>query len=182
MTDGPRRVATPVLLTLGYQQRSIDEFVEILQEANVHVLIDVRETAWSHKPGFSKGSLSRTLASAGIEYVHAREVGNPKGLRALAPSHAECLEWYAHYLDEFCELLESFDDLVARLHRAGKRVCLTCYERHPADCHRSILAERWRTRRGGVLEHLAPDGCPRILPVTSGATTPAGFAWDTTAR
>src|SRR5450756_497309 len=46
-----------VLFTLGYQQRTITEFVALAREACVDVIIDVRETAWSHKPGFSKAAL-----------------------------------------------------------------------------------------------------------------------------
>src|SRR5205823_6116594 len=69
------------LYTLGYQQRSIDEFVEILDESGIDVLVDVRETAWSHKPGFSKSGFASALAARGIEYVHAEFAGNPKWLR-----------------------------------------------------------------------------------------------------
>ncbi len=47
-------LTAPTLFTLGYQQRSLDEFVALLLEASIDVLVDVRETAWSHKPGFSK--------------------------------------------------------------------------------------------------------------------------------
>jgi uncharacterized protein (DUF488 family) len=108
----------PVLYTLGYQQRSVDEFTEILRDSNVDVLIDVRETAWSHKPGLTKGSLQGALAANGIEYVHADFAGNPKWLRANADSHRECLDWYAWYLPFLA---------------AGKGVCLTCFERHADD-------------------------------------------------
>jgi uncharacterized protein (DUF488 family) len=85
---------TTTLYTLGYQQRSIDEFVEILDESAINVLVDVRETAWSHKPGFSKSGFATALAARGIEYVHADFAGNPKWLRSNANSHGECLEWY----------------------------------------------------------------------------------------
>jgi uncharacterized protein (DUF488 family) len=60
----------------------------------VDVLVDVRETAWSHKPGFSKRGLEGALRVHGIAYVHARFAGNPKGLRVGAASHEECLRLY----------------------------------------------------------------------------------------
>ena len=59
------------LFTLGYEQRTIEEFVRMLEDAGVGVLVDVRETPWSHKPGFSKRGLAEHLEAAGIEYVHA---------------------------------------------------------------------------------------------------------------
>jgi uncharacterized protein (DUF488 family) len=152
------------LFTLGYQQRSIDEFVDLLCDADVNVLVDVRETAWSHKPGFSKGALSSALAAAGIDYIHADFAGNPKWLRSNADTHRQCLEWYGWYLGEFGEIVTTFDDLVAGLHAEGKRVCLTCFERHADDCHRAILTDRWqRAGKSRTVTHLANEGCERLV-------------------
>ena len=155
-------VMPTTLFTLGYQQRSIDEFVAILGEHEIDVLIDVRETAWSHKPGFSKSAFAAALAGAGVEYVHADFAGNPKWLRSNADSHGECLELYDRYLDDFAEIVRAFDRLVAELHAAGKRVCITCFERHADDCHRAILAHRWKAKRGRQVRHLAVEGCRRL--------------------
>ena len=152
---------TYILHTLGYERRSIDEFVGLLVEANIDVLVDVRETAWSHKPGFSKGALEQRLRKVDVEYIHASFAGNPRWLRREAPAHADCLAWYDWYLDEFHEIVESFDDLIRELAELGLRACLTCFERHADDCHRGILASRWQARRCGVAKHLATDGLPR---------------------
>ncbi|MHB1329333.1 MAG: DUF488 family protein [Gemmatimonadales bacterium] len=47
-------VPSTSLCTIGYEKRSLDEFSELLRSSGVEVVLDVRETAWSHKPGFSK--------------------------------------------------------------------------------------------------------------------------------
>jgi uncharacterized protein (DUF488 family) len=152
-----------IIYTLGYQQRTIDEFVAIVRGSGVEVLVDVRETAWSHKPGFSKAAFARALSEAGIDYVHAAFAGNPKWLRENAGSHHECLSWYDWYLTEFEEVVEAFEQLVAEIAQQGRRAALTCYERHAADCHRSILAERWvRRAPSRRVEHLAVEGCLRL--------------------
>lgn len=150
------------LYTLGYQQRSIDEFVAILADNGIDVLVDVRETAWSHKPGFSKSAFAAALAARGIEYVHARFAGNPKWLRSTAESHDEVLERYGWYVDEFDEVVAEFDQLIATLHTSRKRVCITCFERHADDCHRAILADRWKSRRERQVMHLATVVCARM--------------------
>ncbi|HVX39628.1 MAG TPA: DUF488 domain-containing protein [Gemmatimonadaceae bacterium] len=150
------------LYTLGYQQRSIDEFIELLQESRIDVLVDVRETPWSHKPGFSKGPLVAALRNANIDYIHAKFAGNPKRLRATAPTHAKCLEWYANHIDAEVGIVDAFETLMEDLLDAGKRVCITCFERHADDCHRSILADRWRRRGRRRVEHLAVNGCERL--------------------
>jgi len=154
---------TPTLFTLGYQQRSLDEFISILTERGVDVLIDVRETAWSHKPGFSKRALQDALEAHGVEYVHAAFAGNPKWLRANADSHRECLEWYAWYLGEFNEIVGAFEELVGTYLRDGRRVCLTCFERHAGDCHRGILAAEWQERGRRAVRHLATEGSERLV-------------------
>lgn len=151
------------LFTLGYQQRTLDEFVTILVQSRIDILIDVRETAWSHKPGFSKSALQRSLAVRGIGYIHADFAGNPKWLRSNAGSHRECLDWYAWYLGEFEEIVPAFELLLAEQLQRGKRVCVTCFERHADDCHRAILAAKWQARGVRNVKHLATDGCERLL-------------------
>lgn len=157
------RPTTASLFTLGYEKRTLREFIDILTEAEIEILVDVRETAWSHKPGFSKGIFQSALGQAGIEYIHASFAGNPKWLRSNAESHAECLEWYSWYLGQFGEIVDAFDALIRPSLRAGKRVCLTCFERHADDCHRAILAAKWQERARATVDHLATDGCRRLV-------------------
>jgi uncharacterized protein (DUF488 family) len=151
------------LYTLGYEKRTITEFVLLLVEAGIDVLIDVRETAWSHKPGFSKAAFRQRLAEKGIDYIHARFAGNPKALRSMAGSHEECLALYEDHITRDEAILGEFEKLVAALSAEGKRICLTCFERHPGDCHRGIIAARWSERGRRAVHHLAPTGCPRLV-------------------
>jgi uncharacterized protein (DUF488 family) len=151
------------LFTLGYQQRTLEEFIAILLSSRIDVLVDVRETPWSHKPGFSKNVLQAALLARGIRYTHADFAGNPKWLRDNADSHRECLDWYAWYLGEFEEIVPAFEQLLAEQFREGKRVCVACFERHADDCHRAILAKEWQARGSRQVRHLATDGCKRLL-------------------
>jgi uncharacterized protein (DUF488 family) len=153
---------TCILFTLGYEKRSLAEFIGLLKTAEIDVLIDVRETAWSHKRGFSRSTLSKGLARAGIQYVHASFAGNPKWLRANAASHSDCLDLYSWYLDEFEEVMDAFTALLNAYGKGGRRVCITCFERHPEDCHRSILAARWQASGSRIVKHLATQGAPRL--------------------
>jgi len=162
------------LFTIGYEQRSLDEFVELLLEAKIDVLIDVRETAWSYKRGFSKSPLTTALTAVGIEYIHASFAGNPKPFRAVASSHAECLSLFAGYLDESADILGAFELLIQSVHAEGRRACLTCYERHPGDCHRGILAERWAAHQRRRVVHLAPEGTPRRVTEVDAARLASG--------
>jgi uncharacterized protein (DUF488 family) len=143
------------LFTLGYEKRDLDEFIGILQAASIDALVDVRETPWSHKPGFSKTPLSSAVGNAGMQYVHAKFAGNPKRLRTQANSHNEALALYRDFLAQHTKLMDDFDTLVGELQTRGKRVCVMCFERNPDECHRSVLADLWRQRGGRTVEHLA---------------------------
>jgi len=129
------------LYTIGYEKRSLAEYIAILKQHKIDTVVDVRDVAWSHKPGFSEKPLEQGLKRAGIEYVRAGFAGNPKWLRTVADDLAEMLALYRWYLTEFDEVIPAFRALVEEEFEAGKRVCLTCFERNPAECHRSILLE-----------------------------------------
>lgn len=154
---------TPTLFTIGYEKRTLDQYVAILSAAGIRVVVDVRETAWSHKPGFSKSSFAAGLAKAGIEYVHASFAGNPKALRRTAGSHAECLERFRAYLTETPELIDRLEGVLRQYRSAGKPIALTCFERHPGDCHRAILADHWAEKGRRRVVHLEPEGCRRLV-------------------
>jgi hypothetical protein len=159
----PKKKTTPQVFTLGYEQRNIKEFVDLLTEFSVDVLIDVRETAWSHKPGFSKSALAKAVSRAGIEYTHINWIGNPKWIRSIADSHEECLGLYRKYLKGQRGLITGFLEFIADIVDQGRSVCLVCYERHPDDCHRGILAELLEKHGTADVEHIAPEGRPRMV-------------------
>lgn len=145
--------APAILRTIGYQGRSLEEFVGLLRAEGIGVLMDVRDVPWSHLRGFSKKPLKEGVEAAGIAYVPAAFAGNPKRLRAAAASNEEALGLYGEHLDAHPEVLAQLDALLAEL--LPRQVCLLCFERDPADCHRAILAERWaRAGEGRSVRHL----------------------------
>lgn len=142
------------LYTIGYQQRTVSEFVEALRSAGVTVVVDVRENPMSRKPGFSKNRLKENLERAGIGYIHARFAGTPRAFRNESTSHEETLRLHARHLDRHPEVLAEFDQLIAAIEADGGRAAIMCFERDPAECHRSELARRWKAlgRRRGVVD------------------------------
>jgi uncharacterized protein (DUF488 family) len=141
-------------MTIGYQKRTQEELFAILREAGIGALVDVRDVAWSHKLGFAKGSLAETAKFAGIEYVHAQFAGNPKRLRAQEAELGSLLDAYAGHLDENPGILDEFAALVAGFHKRAVPVCIMCFERDPAECHRGVLAARWAERTKGKVVDL----------------------------
>lgn len=127
--------------TLGYEGLEIGKFLEILHEAGVGVVIDVREYAFSKKTDFAKTALRAHLEGIGIEYRHHKEAGNPQENRKTAKTRQECLENYRGYLLRNSKCLNNLL-LSVRFHGGnGRKACLICYEHDPLHCHRSILVE-----------------------------------------
>ena len=146
------------LATIGYESQTQDKVIADLRAAGVEVLIDVRAVASSRRAGFSKSLLAASLAEAGIEYVHLRQLGTPKAGRDAAPVFGAAVLAHLPLADERgqCDLdaddrLEHLAEpaaqveLVRATEIAGhRRAALLCYEADAACCHRAIVADRIR--------------------------------------
>lgn len=130
-----------VVFTIGYEGSDIDAFVATLKAVNIQVLADIRAVAGSRRPGFSKNSLRDRLAQAGIEYIHYKNLGDPKPGRDAARSgqFEKFRTIYNAHLQR-SEAQEDFANLVEVVF--NQATCLLCYERLPENCHRAIVAKR----------------------------------------
>lgn len=129
------------LSTIGYEGKTLDEFIGELKQAGVALILDVRAVAASRRPGFSKTALSNALRENGIDYRHYRALGTPAAGREAARKGRTALmrEIYAVQL----ETPEAELALEQLLGDAGERhAALLCYEREAAGCHRTMLVER----------------------------------------
>jgi len=71
------------VLTVGHSTRAIQDFIYLLQVHGVTRVVDVRSIPRSrHNPQFNAESLPRSLAEAGIGYLHLAGLG---GLRHSVP-------------------------------------------------------------------------------------------------
>jgi uncharacterized protein (DUF488 family) len=134
------------LFTLGYEGLSVDAYVDALRENGVGIVLDVRETPWSRKPGFSKAPLEAALAEAGIRYAHVRSAGNPAEIRKSGADAAEILARYREHLAAHGKIVDDLLLMVEQWSDGGRPACLTCFERAPSACHRSIIAEAMAAR------------------------------------
>ena len=134
------------LFTIGYEGLDPERLVGVLRSAGVAVLADVRAVANSRKRGFSKGALKAGLAEAGLGYEHFRSLGTPKSGREAARAHDAGL-MRRIYCEEVLDTADGGLALDALAELAAERpVCLLCFERDPARCHRRVLAERLAPR------------------------------------
>ena len=142
------------LFTIGYEQTPAKAVLDELEKAGVKLLVDVRAIASSRRPGFSKNQLSAGLDQRGISYIHLRGLGTPKEGRLAARSGdiATLQRIYAKHL-KTPHAKEELDELSALVKASGP-VCLLCYERDHAHCHRRWIAEIIEDRDEVKIENL----------------------------
>jgi uncharacterized protein (DUF488 family) len=143
------------LFTIGYEKATQAAVLDELRRARVGVVIDTRAVAASRRPGFSKRQLAAALDETGIGYLHLRGLGTPTEGRQAARSGRldDLFRIYEAHL-KTPSAREELDELTA-LVRTGRPVCLLCYERDAAHCHRRRIAEIICERTGAGVSHLA---------------------------
>jgi uncharacterized protein (DUF488 family) len=156
-----------MIFTVGHSTRPIEEFIRLLGEHEIELLVDVRTIPKSrYNPQFNTEALRKSLQGAEIEYVH-----NP-GLGGLRHPHKDSMNvgWrndsfrgYADYMqtEEFRGNLEKLIDLAS-----AKRVAIMCAEAVPWRCHRSLISDALLAR-GIVASHIVGTGEPKPHTLTS---------------
>lgn len=127
-----------MIVSIGYEQRSLEDVIALLRRSDVRVVVDVRLNPISRKKGFSKSSLGQALGEANIEYRHERELGNPKSNRD--PFRKGLKSARTRYLLHLQNGASKKHREVIELARTT-RVALLCFERDHHECHRSSIVE-----------------------------------------
>jgi uncharacterized protein (DUF488 family) len=140
-------MAPRLLSTIGYEGKTVDEFLTELGEAGVELVIDVRAVAASRRPGFSKSAMAAALKERGIDYLHLRALGTPKSGREAARKGriAEMRAIFEAQLETpEAELAMAQADAAAQ----ERHSALLCFEAGAGGCHRAVVAERLVARSG----------------------------------
>ena len=140
--ESARPEGTPSrLLTIGYEGRTLESYLNVLLQASVTILCDVRRNAISRKYGFSKNTLAKACDGVGIRYEHLPELGIESRQRRGLESQADFDALFRTYKRKS---LPRQGDALAKIRawlRLGESVALTCYERDADQCHRHCVAD-----------------------------------------
>jgi hypothetical protein len=129
------------LVTIGYEGRSLEAYLNLLLKNSVTLLCDVRRNPLSRKYGFSKSTLSKACEGLGIRYEHLPELGidseERRDLKTQADYDALFVEYERKSLPRQSEALAKIRGWIGE----SERVALTCFELLPQQCHRHCVAE-----------------------------------------
>lgn len=176
----------PTLYTIGHSNISIDDFIKVLNQHKIKILLDVRSAPYSkYVPYFNKRQLENHLKEAGFDYRYAGEYlgGRPNDaslyIQEIKDSDSTKAsdylkqvdyikvmeqEWYRKGINRLVEIISTPD---------SGNVTLMCSEANPLDCHRHHLLVRslldtkvkfvttditvYHILKEGVLQAVTPD-------------------------
>lgn len=142
------------IFTIGYEGADIATFIQALRQAGVKTVADVRAVAVSRRKGFSKTALAHQLDTAGIGYVHFRDLGDPKPGReaARAGRMREFESIYTAHMTTAAAQSQLAE--LADLSIAGD-IALLCYEADAQGCHRTMIARAIAKSNKSAIVHLS---------------------------
>ena len=156
MSKGGRR---PRIFTLGHSDRTLDQFMAILERSSIRLVIDIRSNPASARfPWFERNALSRALEDRGLTYRWLRELGGRRPFTPGEEQHValddEGMRRYAAALNT-AEIGQSCQTVLGLA--ASTVAALLCAERNPADCHRALLADKLQVMGARVVHILGID-------------------------
>jgi uncharacterized protein (DUF488 family) len=148
-----------LIYTIGHSNRGLEEFLDMLDNSNIRILVDIRskpQSAYCHH--FDGEALRKSLEARGIIYHWAgRQLGGFRKGEADSKHTAlveEGMRAFADYMgaDAFVSAARQL------LNLAGKgRMAIMCAENRPENCHRSLISD-YLLLQGCHVLHLVDQG------------------------
>jgi uncharacterized protein (DUF488 family) len=144
------------VFTVGHGTRPSEELVEMLDEAGVRTLVDVRRFPSSRRhPQFNQAVLASTLEAAGVAYRHAVELGGRRSGEA-GEERFGCIQVAA--FRSYAARMGTPEWQEALAAALGEpEPCFMCAETLWWRCHRRLIAELLHARGHDVVHLLKPD-------------------------
>ena len=115
------------IFTIGYGGRRFADFISLLQQHNIALVVDVRRFPKSTLPEYNKESLETELPQFGISYISMSNTLG--GFRKGGYSKHMESELYDRGISTLLKLAEE------------QNMVLMCKEHSDADCHRRYIVE-----------------------------------------
>jgi uncharacterized protein (DUF488 family) len=172
------RMARP-FFTIGHSTRSIDEFVDLLSEAEVRLVVDVRTIPRSRtNPQYNSEALAKALSEFRIEYEHIAALGGLRGRKWDVPAELNAF-WENRSFHNYADYAmgEEFQSGLARLRELGhsKQSAIMCAEAVWWRCHRRIIADYLLAKGETIFHILARNHIERARITAYAKVGPAGI-------
>jgi uncharacterized protein (DUF488 family) len=164
--------------TIGHSTRPIGEFIELLTDSEIGVVVDIRTVPRSRtNPQYNLDVLPKSLSELQIAYQHVADLG---GLRPRAPHIAPEVNafWENQSFHNYADyaLGSGFQAGLARLRELGRdrRCVVMCAEAVWWRCHRRIIADYLLAAGEQVFHILGPHSVTPASLTKGAALQPDG--------
>lgn len=131
-----------MIYTIGFAQKSAEEFFKFIQSNNIECLIDVRLNNVSQLAGFTKAKDLKYFLKriTNTEYIHNIKYAPTKDI--LDDYKKNKISWNDYEI-KYNKLiaLRKVEEIFVNDTKRFNNVCLLCSEPTPQNCHRRLLAE-----------------------------------------
>jgi len=132
-----------IVWTIGHSNRSINTFLELLNEHGIEVLVDVRSFPTSKIEHFKKEQMEKLLPQHGIEYLwFGKELG---GYRRGGYKRHMRTKLFREGIKQLLAIAEK------------KRTCIMCMEVNPKYCHRRFISAHLERKGIEVIHIIAKE-------------------------
>lgn len=129
--------------TVGHSNRSVEDFISLLQAVAIKTVVDVRAYPQSNRyPHFSQDELRQHLGKAGMVYHWTgRQLGGMRksnGESKHVALNDAAMQAYADYMES-----EPFQKAIVQLINLASQnnTAILCAEKLPENCHRSFISD-----------------------------------------
>ena len=164
--------------TIGHSTRPLADFVALLRDAEVALVVDVRTVPRSRtNPQYNRETLPESLAPLGIAYQHMAALGGLRGRKREMPAEVngfwenDSFHNYADYA-----MSKEFRRGFARLRELGaaQRCAIMCAEAVWWRCHRRIITDYLLAAGETVLHIMGPGHIEPARMTEAAQPDPAG--------
>jgi uncharacterized protein (DUF488 family) len=158
--------------TIGHSNRTLAEFIELLQESRIELVVDVRRLPGSARyPQFDQDPLSVSLGEVGVRYRRAEGLTGRRPVSRDVPFEVNAW-WENRSFHNYADhaLSHDFRNALAELREWGRtrRTVVMCSEAVWWRCHRRIIADHLLAR-GVDVRHILGIGHIDAARLSAGA-------------
>ncbi|TPK88796.1 DUF488 domain-containing protein [Mesorhizobium sp. B2-4-17] len=163
-------------VTIGHSNRSLEEFVALLNGVGIDLVTDIRKVPMSRaNPQFNQDRLRGALSVFRISYEYVSALG---GLRGRTPGLPPDINGFwtnqsFHNYADYALSPQFHAGIELLLHQRERRCAIMCSEALWCRCHRRIVAD-YLVAVGETVFHILGQG--RLVParLTEGAVVQPG--------
>lgn len=152
---GRRHAGTTTIYTVGFGNRTLREYTDLVALLGVDTVVDIRSAQTSpRRPQFRSESIDDALFDLGIDYLDGSATMGPRQ-EGFLDAHGRT-DWQAMRMsDGYRKSIQGIADLM----RSGHTVAVTSSEGSPLTSHRLATVSRDLHGMGANVVHVMRNGC-----------------------